>query len=285
VTDGKPDLDGLEPRELIVGGSRIRYLTGGTGPPLLLVHGLGGMATNWRLVAPALSRERRLLIPDLPGHGHSEPLRERRRTLDPFAEAVLAVAEAEDALPAPFVGHSLGGLVSLHAAARRPDAVQGLVLAAAAGISSSTRVSHAVVTVLGVVQPGKLAGRRAEALARSPIGRRFAFSWGVSDPVGLDPQMARAFLDGPPLHSDTLTAGRALVAADPRLDLERVTCPALCLWGADDHWVPLADGVEYARRLRAPLRVIAGCGHLSIGERPDVVTSAIRAFLGSLEMG
>jgi pimeloyl-ACP methyl ester carboxylesterase len=285
VTDGKPDLGEFENRELTVSGSRVRYLTGGSGPPLVLVHGLGGMATNWRLVAPDLARERRLVIPDLPGHGYSEPLRERRRALDPFVEAVLAVAEAEDALPAPFVGHSLGGLVSLRAAARRPEAVQGLVLAAAAGISSSTRVGEAVVTVLGVVQPGKLAGRRASTLARTPLGRRFAFWWGVSDPVGLDPEMAHAFLQGPPLHSDTLTAGQALVASDPRTDLDRVTCPALCLWGADDRWVPLTDGVEYARRLHAPLRVIAGCGHLSIGERPDVVTRAVREFLRSLDAG
>jgi pimeloyl-ACP methyl ester carboxylesterase len=285
VTDGKPDLSGFERRALTVAGSRVSYLTGGSGPPLLLVHGLGGMATNWRLVAPGLESERRLVIPDLPGHGHSDPLGERRRALDPFAEAVFAVAEAESALPAPFVGHSLGGLVSLHAAARRPEAVQGLVLAAAAGISSSTRISHAVVTVLGVVQPGKLAGRRARAISGSPFGRRFAFWWGVSDPVGLDPEMAHAFLEGPPLHTDTLTAGQALVVSDPRTDLDRVRCPALCLWGADDTWVPVADGLEYARRLRAPLRVIAGCGHLSIGERPDIVTRAIREFLGSLETG
>jgi pimeloyl-ACP methyl ester carboxylesterase len=282
VTDGKPDLGELEARELMVSGSRVHYLTGGSGPPLVLVHGLGGIASNWRLVAPGLARERRLVIPDLPGHGRSEPLRSRRRTLDPFAEAVLAVAEAEDALPAPFVGHSLGGLVSLHAAARRPDAVQGLVLAAAAGISSSTRIGEAVVTVLGVVQPGRLAGRRARVLAHTPLGRRFAFWWGVSDPVGLDPEMAQAFLEGPPLHSDTLTAGQALVASDPRTDLDRITCPCLCVWGADDRWVPLADGIEYARRLRAPLRLIAGCGHLSIGERPEVITRLVHEFIGSL---
>jgi pimeloyl-ACP methyl ester carboxylesterase len=283
VTDGKPDLDGFEEREVTVSRSRVRYFTGGSGPPLVLVHGLGGMATNWRLVAPGLARERRLVIPDLPGHGRSEPLRENGRTLDPFTEAVLAVAEEEDALPAPFVGHSLGGLVSLHAAARRPNDVQGLVLAAPAGISSATRLGEAVVTILGVIQPGRLAGRGARVLSQSPLGRRFAFWWGVSDPVGLDPAMAHAFLQGPPLHTDTLTAGQALVATDLRTDLDRVRCPCLCVWGADDRWVPLTDGVEYARRLRAPLRIIAGCGHLSIGERPDVVTRTIREFVASLD--
>jgi pimeloyl-ACP methyl ester carboxylesterase len=49
--------------------------------------------------------------------------------------------------------------------------------------------------------------------------------------------------------------------------------------------VPVADGLEYARRLGAPLRVIADCGHLSIGERPDVVLRVIREFVGRLPQG
>jgi pimeloyl-ACP methyl ester carboxylesterase len=126
-------------------------------------------------------------------------------------------------------------------------------------------------------------GRRAHAVAGSRLGRRLAFGWwGVADTDGFDPAMAEAFLSGPPQHTDTVTAGRALVASDPRTDLDRVTCPCLCLWGASDNWVPLKDGVEYARRLRAPLRVIADCGHLLIGERPEAVTSAIREFLAVL---
>ncbi len=277
------DLPGLEERRLRHEGVELRYFAGGAGPPLALVHGLGGMATNWRLLVPELAGLR-LIVPDLPGHGSSEPLR-GAPTLRPFAEAVLAILEAEDAVPAPWVGHSLGGLVGLHAAAHRPEAVSGLVLAAAAGITSATRLSEAVVTVLGVLQPGRLIGRRASFFARSAWGRRFSFWWGVSDPVALDPEMAQAFLEGPPQHTDTLTAGRALVASDPRVDLDRVTCPCLCLWGAEDTWVPLADGIEYARRLRAPLRVIADCGHLSIGERPDVVARAIREFVAELEVG
>jgi pimeloyl-ACP methyl ester carboxylesterase len=278
VTDAKRDLDGFAERRL---GS-LRYFVGGEGPPLVLLHGLGGMATNWRLVAPALAAERRVILPELPGHGGSAPLR-GATTLDPFAEAVLVVLEAERAVPAPWVGHSLGGLVALRAAALEPDGVSGVVLAAGAGISSATRLGEATVTMLGVTKPGRLLGRRAEAVAHSRLGRRLAFGWwGVADPDGLDPAMAEAFLLGPPEHTDTLTAGRALVTNDPRTGLDQVTCPCLCLWGASDNWVPLKDGIEYARRLRAPLRVIADCGHLLIGERPDAVIDAIRRFLADL---
>jgi pimeloyl-ACP methyl ester carboxylesterase len=282
-TESKQDLFGFEERHLTAAGTRLRYLVGGSGPPLLLVHGLGGLAANWRLVAPGLMAERRVIIPELPGHGASGRL-EGAGNLDPFADAVLAVAEEEDALPAPWAGHSLGGLIALRAAVRRPDAVAGIVLVAAAGISSATRVGEATVTVLGVVRPGRLLGRQRGRISRSRLGRTLVFGgWGVADPVGLDPAMAEAFLSGPPQHVDTLTAGKALVASDCRSDLDRVSCPCLCLWGAQDNWVPRQDGMEYARRLRAPLRVIADCGHLSIGERPDVVTRAVREFLATLD--
>jgi pimeloyl-ACP methyl ester carboxylesterase len=51
------------------------------------------------------------------------------------------------------------------------------------------------------------------------------------------------------------------------------------LWGARDHQVPIDDAFEFARRLRAPLRTIADCGHLLVGERPDACADAIGAFL------
>jgi len=281
-TVSKLGLQGFEELRIRHRGTELRYLASGSGPPLVLVHGLGGCAANWRAIAPAFAPERRVIVPELPGHGGSEPL-PGVSSLDPFAEAVLAVLEAEDALPAPWVGHSLGGLVGLRAAVRRPEAVTGIVLAAAAGISSATRLAEATVTALGLVKPGRVLGRRRARVSRSRLGRTVAFGWwGVADPAGLDPELAEAFLAGPPQHTDTLSAGRALVATDPRLELDRVGCPCVCLWGADDNWVPLQDGIEYARRLRAPLRSIAGCGHLLIGERPELVVRAVREFLAGL---
>ena len=280
LTDAKRGIPGFEERSLDHAGSRIRYFAAGSGPPLILVHGLGGAAPNWRLLAPALAESHRVVVPELPGHGRSAPLAEPATSLDPFAEAMLAVAAAEDAVPAPWVGHSLGGLVSLRASLLQPDAVSAIVLAAAAGITSASRAGQVVVSVIGVARPGRLLGHRRRQVARSRLGRTLAFGWwGVADPAGLDPDMAEAFLAGPTMHTDTLSAGKALVLSDPREDLHLVRCPVLCLWGANDNWVPLADGMEYARRLRAPLRAIADCGHLLIGERPDAVLRAVNEFL------
>lgn len=281
VTDGKHRLEGFEERELEWRGARLRYVVAGDGPPLMLVHGLGGTIENWRGLAPALARRHRVLVPDLPGHGRSDPLPETP-DLDALAEAMLALVAHEEAAPAAWIGHSLGGLVALRSAVQRPDAVRGLVLAAAAGPSSTSRSAEAALTLLALVKPGKLIAPFRHSWSRSRAGRRAAFGWwGVADPGAMEPELAEAFLVGPAHHRNTAQAGRALLASDPRADLDRVACPTLLLWGASDNWVPLADGMEYARRLRAPLRAIAGCGHLLIGERPDACLAAIDEFLAS----
>ena len=101
----------------------------------------------------------------------------------------------------------------------------------------------------------------------------------VSDPAALPPSVVEGFLAGPALHTDVLSAGRALVADDPRIDLGAVRCPCLVLAGARDRMVPVADAIEYARRLRAPLRIVPDCGHLLIGERPDACADAVEELL------
>ena len=287
VTDGNHRLTGFEERELEWRGTRLRYAVGGAagadGQPLVLVHGLGGTIENWRALAPPLASSYRVLVPDLPGHGHSAPLSEAR-DLDALAKAVLGIADAEDVRSAVWIGHSLGGGVALRAAVIRPDAARGIVLAAAAGIGTATRAAEVTLAVLGATKPGRWIAPHRRAWARSRLGRRTAFGWwGVADPDGLDPEQAEAFLVGPAHHTDTRQAGRALLASDPRPELDRVACPCLCLWGASDNWVRPADGMEYARRLQAPLRMIAGCGHLLIGERPDACLAAIRDFVESLD--
>ena len=282
MTDGKPRLEGFAGRELEWHGTLLRYAVGGDGPALVLVHGLGGTIENWRAIGPPLVESHRVLVPDLPGHGGSALLAEAGN-VDALAEAVLGIADAEQMRGAVWIGHSLGGVVALRAAVLRPDVVRGLVLAGAAGIGSASRSAEVTLALLGALRPGRLIAPFRHTWARSRLGRRTAFGWwGVADPDALEPDLAEAFLAGPAQHTDTRQAARALLVSDPRAELDRVTCPCLCLWGASDNWVRPEDGMEYARRLRAPLRAIAGCGHLLIGERPDACLAAIRDFVGSL---
>jgi pimeloyl-ACP methyl ester carboxylesterase len=278
MTDAK--LPGLEERFAEIKGVRMRYFVGGAGPPLILVHGLGGAAANWTELVPLLMRRHRLLVPDLPGHGGSAAL-PAVAGLEPFADRVALVAEREGMLPAPVVGHSLGGMVVLRMALRRPDDIPAVVLAAAAGLSVGNIVGRNLLSVFSTVRPGRLAGRYRALVSRSPLLRRFVFGFvSVADPVGLTDGAVEGFLAAHLLHTDVDSAWQALRADDPREELEAVRCPVLVLWGAEDSQLPLDDAFEYTRRLRARLRVIPGCGHLLIGERPDACDHAIEEFLG-----
>jgi pimeloyl-ACP methyl ester carboxylesterase len=275
------EVPGLDERYAELRGCRLRYLVGGEGEPLVLVHGLGGAAANWLALAPLLLPGRRLLVPELPGHGGSSPL-PAAPSLNPYADRISLLLEREGLARAPVVGHSLGGAIALRLAIRRPELVSGLVLAAGAGISSGTRNARYALTITGLLKPGrKIAPHRAR-VARSPLLKRLVFGrWGVADPPALPPEVVEAFLAGPALHSDTVSAAKALVRDDPRSDLDGVRCPALVLWGARDNQLPVGDAFDYARRLRARLRVIADCGHLLIAERPEACADAIDSFLNS----
>src|SRR5438477_8392237 len=101
----------------------MRYFIAGEGDPLVLVHGLGGAASNWTELAPLLLPRRRLLVPNLPNHSGSTAL-PGVSGLDPFANRVATVAKREKILPTPMVGHSLGGMVVLRLALRRPETMQ-----------------------------------------------------------------------------------------------------------------------------------------------------------------
>ena len=271
-----PFLPGFTDRYCDVKGARLRVLEAGEGPAVALLHGLGGAASNWLAVAPALAGSARVVVPELPGHGGSSALPAPVATLDAYADRVAGVLDA----PAVVAGHSLGGLVALRLALRHPQLVRGLVLAGSAGISIGTRRSQRALAVASLIQPGKRISPLRRLVSQSPRLREIAFGVvSVADPRSFEPRVAEAFIAGAALHTGVREAADALVRTDPRRGLERVSIPALVLHGARDRQVPLGDAFEYARLLDAPLRVIADCGHLLIGERPRAVVDAIGSVL------
>ncbi len=272
---------GLEERFAEAKATKVRYFVGGAGAPVVLVHGLGGAAANWAPMAQLLVARHRVLALDLPGHGGSAPLA-AAPTLNPFADCVRLVAHVEGLLPAFVVGHSLGAVIALRTALRHPSEIRGVVLAGAAGITSATRRAEKAMAVTAIVQPARLLALSRRPIARSALLRTLAFGrWGASNPAAMSPVAVEAFLAETRRHTDTTSAAGAMVQDDPRVDLGPLPCPCLVLWGARDALLPVGDAFQYARRLRAELRVIADCGHLLIGERPDACADAISEFARS----
>ena len=255
----------------------LRYHVGGAGDPLLLLHGLAGSTGNWVEVIPALLERYRVLSIDLPGHAGSGRL-PRGATTGDFAAAVAGVLEAEGG--AAFVaGHSFGGLVALRLSRTRPDLVRGLLLVSPAGIATSGRRAGTVVAAATTIRPGRWVAPFRHRFAERAWYRRALFdSFFVSDAAALSPRATHGLLGAQKLHEDTRTAGRAMVADDPRGELDGIACPVVLLWGARDPQLPVDDAFEYARRLRAKLRLVADCGHLVIVERPTAVLDALEAL-------
>ena len=275
-------LEGFRPLFAEFRGARLRYFSAGSGPPVVLVHGLGGAATNWTRLAPLLARSRKVIVPDLPGHGRSGSIG-RHADLAAHADCIAQILERETAEPAALVGHSMGGVVALRLAAAHPARVSALALVESAGISSTSRRAEAFLALTGLLKPARHAARLRHHIAPRSSLRALTFGyWGAGLPRDLTAEAVLGFLEGGHNATDVGAASAALVRDDPRLLLDRVTCPALVLWGSRDRMVPLEDGFEYARRLRAPIRVIAGAGHLLIGERPEECAAILQDFLDGL---
>jgi pimeloyl-ACP methyl ester carboxylesterase len=220
-----------------------------------------------------------VLVPDLPGHGRSAPL-ERVRRLTDLAEHVGTLAEARRFLPGAVVGHSMGGVVALRLAVQRPEAVRALVLVDSAGIASTTPRARRALGLASLVQPAKRVSRFRARVARTAFLRRACFGyWGAVDPAALTAESVIGYLEGPAHATDVRAAALALVADEPRADTGRVRCPALVVWGARDRMTPVRDAFEFARRLRAPVRVVPATGHLLPAEDPEACRALLEGFL------
>jgi pimeloyl-ACP methyl ester carboxylesterase len=257
----------------------LRAFTGGDGPPVVLLHGLAGAAANWVDVVEALVSRHRVIALELPGHGGSPPLA-RPAGVAGFADTVATAVEAVGAAPALVAGHSFGGQVAVRLAQRHPALVRALLLVAPSGIATRSRGARLAVLASAFVRPGARVAPLAPRLADRLWFRRTVFRpWYVSDASSVSGRATRGLFAELPAHTGLRGAARAMLDDDdPRTVLRDVGVPALVLWGARDGQLPLDDAFEYARRLGAPIRVVADCGHLLIAERPDAVLDAIEAL-------
>jgi len=260
-----------------VAGHSVRYCDYGSGPVLLLLHGLGCCWQWWLENLPALGAERRVIAVDLPGFGYSDPLEppagmaEQARVMHELCRQL----ELEETTVA---GHSMGGLVALALATADPELVRRVILVNAGGVPmTEARLS----TVIGVIRLAhKLLSRSGirTALTRRPRARRLLSRAATSNPRALSPQLAAEvvpLMAAPGFVDAVIAAGRAVRDTEP----EAVSCPVLLVWGDRDPIVTVANAREMERRLPdARLVLIGGAGHTPMVERPDEFNRHVLAF-------
>ena len=171
---GNRHLPGFEERCVDVRGTRLRSFESGAGPRVASCTGSAGRPPTGRSSRRASPSAAACSCPSCAGHGGSSPLPGPAETLDPYADRLAALLGG----PAVVVGHSLGAVTGMRIAQRHPELVRGLVLAASAGIGSSTRRTQRALTLVSLLKPGKRISplRRAVAEVRFSGASRSASS-------------------------------------------------------------------------------------------------------------
>ncbi len=263
------------------GEGELRVIEGGSGPPLVLLHGRGSAATGWLPLLPHLARTHRVLAVDLPGFGSSRDHRfaggDAEAALRFFVDPVEAWLAAEGVSAPVVMGHSLGGFVAIELALRRRVAPAALGLIASMGVGPE------------VAYPARLFFRAGpERIARA-VGPR-AFARLVSS---TGPDAARVAALGYELYAvpggraDAAAAFDALVPlAGPvphrRARLHGIDVPALVFWGDADEALPSPLAIAAAAELpRSVLRVVPG-GHSPHAEDPQTALRSLDSFLSSI---
>jgi pimeloyl-ACP methyl ester carboxylesterase len=230
---------------------------GGSGPPLLCLHGFTDTWRTWELVLPQLERHHDVLAPTLLGHAGGPPI---DGTIDDalLADAVERAMDEAGFDTAHIVGNSLGGYLALQLAARgRAESVVALA-PGGGGAEGDGSSAETLDYFMGMQDLLKAAAPHAEAIASSTEGRRRATEYITTNFEHIPPDLIAHLIRGAASCDAVLPLVDYARREGWRLDAEKITCPVRVVWGTDDRlltwpaaaarfrndWLPNADWVE-----------------------------------------
>jgi pimeloyl-ACP methyl ester carboxylesterase len=264
----------------LINDLRVRYLDYGSGPALVLLHGMAASWHWWLENIPALAQHHRVIAVDLPGFGHSEPL-PAPAEMATHARTVLDLLAQLGIESATVSGHSMGGLVALEMFIADPRRVRNLILIDSGGVPMPER---RLAVVLVVLRMGSAVLRRRfvrRALATKPRVRRLALRAAFRDPRVMSPELAAETMPlfgGGGFVDAVAAAGRAVHATVP----EAITCPVLLVWGERDVIAPPRCAQQMHDRLPdSELVVFGGSGHTPMIEFPDQFNDLALRFIAA----
>ncbi len=260
--------------------TRVRYFQAGSGPPLILLHGLGEAAVIWYANVETLAREHTLYVPDLPGHGASaEP--PWQYSLEGSIHFLEEFMNALGLQRASLVGNSLGGLLALALALEHPERVRRLVLEDAAGLGREVAgfLRFMSVPILGEF----LVSHRRDA-TQWVLRKVFHNRAHVTERLITLIHEERSRPGNSAAMLKMLRAGVSLLGIKPSINLTprlgELRTPTMVFWGREDRIFPLAHGKRAARLMpEGHLRIFEKCGHWPHLEVSQVFNRALLDFL------
>ena len=262
-------------------GKRINLIdTGSDKPPLLFLHGLGGLWQNWLLNIPAFMDRFRVLAPDLPGFGGSE-MPAGRISIQGLARVVDALCDRLEISGPIVVGNSMGGFIGAELALAFPTRVSKLVLISAAGISAENMWREPVMAVGRLMAVGAArTGVRQMPVVNRPRLRRAALQLVIRYPEKLSVPLASELVVG--AGSRGFVGGLdAVLGYSFRDRLPEIEIPTLIVWGRNDILIPVEDAYEFQRLIgsNARLEIFDDTGHLAMLERPSRFNGLLDGFI------
>ena len=279
----------LRRKEIRLHGHPVSYYEAGSGPVLLLVHGITSSADAWRSVLPALARHFTVVAPDLLGHGGSAKPR-GDYSLGAYASGLRDLLAALGHERATVVGHSMGGGIAMVLAYQFPERVerlgarlerrprQGGRARAAGGDAAGRRARAAGDHPPRPARRGDRRGPRAQPPRRAHARRRARHR--ARPRVAARAAARRAFIHT--ARSIIDSAGQRVSAHD-RLYLA-AGMPTLLLWGDRDPMIPFAHGIAaHAAIPHSRLELFEGAGHYPFEEDPRRFVRVLREFIAMTE--
>lgn len=261
-------LAGVHSRTVEVNGIRIHYYEQGRAesPAVVLVHGLGGRAEDWRNLTPFLLAEGfHVFVPDLPGFGRSERPANFSYSIPDQEAVVLGFMDAVGVKQADLGGWSMGGWIVQRLAADHPDRVRKLMLFDSAGIHEAPKWKVGLFTPESALELEALDAllmphppQVPEFIAKDILRTSRENAWVVR-------RALNSMLAGKDTTEELL----------PKLKM-----PVLIVWGSDDHITPVSQGEKIHQLVpQSQLVVINGCGHLAAVQCADRIAPKMETFL------
>jgi pimeloyl-ACP methyl ester carboxylesterase len=267
-------------RDVTASGVRVRVSESGSGPTLLLLHGLFLDNTTWNGMREILSEHHRVVTPDLPGFGTSEKPHPSRfaYSIESYAEVVADLYAGLELGRATLVGHCLGGAIAITLAARHPELVSELALVAAT-CEPPRLGAYGRLGLLPVV-----GGLVLKQLWNRQIFRAFFREQllGPGSAVGGDVIDAyyTAFNEPAARTSAHETLSAWLDTRPLATRVSGLRLPTLVAWGNADRVVPASVGQKLARSIPDARLELLDAGHLPQEERPVELASVMLRFVG-----
>lgn len=252
-------------KELLAGGVPLSYLDRGAGPPLLFLHGAGGLPADAPFMG-GLAAHARVIAPTHPGFGRA-PLPDWIDSVDDLAYIYLDLLDALDLTDVTLVGTSMGGWIAAEIATKSTARIGRLVLGDTVGIKVSDRLTRDVVDIFAT-DPDVLTGLSFYDRSKAPDWSTLPDD--AMEAIARNREASALYLWEPYCHNPKL----------PRR-LHRIKVPTLVLWGEHDGIVKPAYGRAFAELIPgARFETIPNAGHVPQLEQPEAFVERVIRFIG-----